>query len=213
MYNVLAQGLDQSRERWCLGACVAVCLFYISVTVILGLIGTRIDTVFLAQRDAMQLGKLRKFPLPTGVPVALSQEGRLAPSIALLRGWSIIEPWGVWTEGNQAQFAVDLPASRPAAPVLELWTEIVRPPDGKQGIRLAAGGQALGDWEITTPDAVFCTRLPNGQPDASGLLRVSIDIGSPVRPPGGLDRRKLGLGLVRLEILADRKSCDPHAKL
>jgi hypothetical protein len=209
--RMFSAGLDQRRERRYFAACIVLCFAYVTMIAALGVLGTRIDTVFFTQRDALVLHKLLHFPLGMEQQVQIVQQGRLADPIALLRGWSIIEPWGVWTDGDEAQFALALPVPPPASPVLAIWAEIVRPQNGRQSIRLTSSGQVLAELETAEPRIVLCANLPAGMASRAPL-RIVVNIGRPTRPPGGQDRRKLGLGLVRVELFPDRRSCERHTE-
>ena len=81
------------------------------------------------------------------------------------------------------------------------------PPGGEQAIRLEANHRILGEWRFGSGHAVFCAALPQAVTAGSGLLRLSVGIASPQRPPGGLDTRDLGLGLETLTILPSAADC------
>ena len=211
MYEVVTRGLKNPRERWCLAACVALCALWVLTFAILALSSTRIDDVFFARRDALLVNRLRQFRLPLGSPVTVSQDGAVTPSV-LLHGWSVPEARGVWTDGPRADITVALPVSRPSNSALELWAAVMLPPVGGQAIRLHAGGQMLGEWRFSSPQAVICIPLPAGAETQAGLLRVDVDVASPQSPPGGLDPRRLGLGLERLELLPNPSQCERQAQ-
>ena len=212
MYDVVTRGLENPRERWCLAACVALCALWVLVFAALALSSTRVDDVFFARRDALLLNRLLQFRLPLGSPVTLSQDGAVTPSV-VLHGWSAPEAWGVWTDGPHVNITVALPVNRPANSALELWGVVMRPPVGVQAIRLHAGGRELGEWRLASPQAVVCIPLPTGAETPAGLLRVDIDVAAPQLPPGGLDPRRLGLGLERIELLSNPSQCERQAQL
>ncbi len=205
--GLIGRGLDDPRERRCLVACVALCVGYIAVFGLFQVMGTRIDEAFLARRKDVLLQHLLRERLPFAVPVRLTEQGHFAASFLPLDGWSVAEPWGVWTDGAHADFAVALPEAGAATPVLQLWATIFLGAGGEQTLRLRTKGQTIGSWKLRDAHAVLCAPLPAGAASADGVLQIGIDILSPRSPPGGLDRRKLGLGLERVELLPDRSRC------
>jgi hypothetical protein len=213
MFSLIARGLDDPRERRCLAACVALCVSYIALFSLFQLAGTRIDDAFFARRKAVLLHRLLADRLPLNVPVSLTDRGHIAPSFLLFGGWSVAEPWGVWTDGGHADLAVALPNAGDSAPVLQLWATLELPPSGIQTLRLQTGGQTIGSWRLRSRHAVLCAKLPSGAASATGIVQIGIEIGSPQTPEGGLDRRKLGLGLERVELLPQTSQCEPQAAL
>jgi len=193
---------------------VGLCVFYVAVFGVFAVAGTRVDDAFFARRREFLLHQLLQDRLKLGVPVNVTEQGHMAPSFLLLGGWSAPEAWGVWTEGAHADFALALPEAGPAAPVLQLWAAVMRPPGGSQPIRLQAKGMAMGRWRLGgTKKVVICARLPAGAASAAGIVQIGIDIGLPQTPTGGLDTRKLGLGLERVEVLSDLSQCEREAEL
>ena len=158
------------------------------------------DDRFLARREAVRLSHLLQHRLAVGVPVT-DTDAR----IALLNGWSAPESWGVWTDGKQAEFGLALPRPLPSSPVLQVTAEIMPPPGGRQVIRLEGNQLPLGEWRLGSGHAVICAALPQQVTAGSGLLRLSVGIGSPQRPPGGVDTRDLGLGVGDSDDRAERR--------
>jgi hypothetical protein len=211
MFSLISRGLDDPRERRCLAACVALCLCYIAVLGLFQVVGTRIDDSFFAHRRDFLLHQVLQDRLKPGVQLNVTEQGHIAPSFLLLGGWSVAEAWGVWTDGAHADIAVGLPAGGEAGPVLQLWAVVMPKPGGSQTISLRANGMAIGSWRLGAGQAVLCARLPAGAASATGILQIGIDIGSPQTPEGGLDKRKLGFGLKRVELLSDLSQCERQA--
>ena len=212
MSRLFRRGLDRPRERWCLAACVVLCTSYLAVLAYLQWASVRMDDAFFARREEVLTGQLLQQRLPLGGPLPLTIGGRVSPQFVLSKGWSSQESWGVWTEAAHAEIVMALPELQPAMPTLELWAVIMQPRDREQEVSVIANGLKIGHWRFASEAAVFCVSLPTASVDKTGLLHLGIDVASPQRAPGGRDKRVLGFGLQRVELLANPGACEPDAK-
>ena len=196
------------RERRLLAACIGLLAFYAAAFVVLQRTSTRFDLVFLAKRQQFLLQRQLGRPVPIDHVIDVTQHAQATPLIALLGGWSAVEPWGVWTDGPHAEMALAVPPSRQNSLMLLLWADIMLAADGRQDIKLGINGRHVGSWHITRGQAVLCAPVPADIVPATGLLLTTIDIGAPHAPPGSTtDDRALGLGLTKVEVASSRTGC------
>ncbi len=198
---------EDTRERRLLAACVGLLAIYAAAFLVLQRTSTRFDLVFLAKRQQFLLQRQLGRPLPLDHVIDVAQHAQATPLIALLGGWSAVEPWGVWTDGPHAELGLVVPPSQKSLALL-LWADIMLAADGRQDIKLGINGRNVGSWHITQGQAVLCAPVPADIVPATGLLLATIDIGSPRAPPGSrTDDRALGLGLTKVEVVSSRTDC------
>jgi hypothetical protein len=207
MFSFITRGLDRPEERRSLAACLILLVTYLMTLGIMLTFGSRIDTKFLAQRELVRFARARGQHLGVGVPVTVIANGVIAAPIVLLTGWSLPEPWGIWTNGATAELAVSLPSAWPAASVLQLRGIVVLPQTGVQTLEVQEGNAKVGRWSFTGRGAVLCLPLPQATPKQDGLLHIQLHIETPVQP-GGPDSRDLGFGLERIELMPSA-DCTP----
>jgi hypothetical protein len=210
-YVIVTRGLDNPRERFCAAACLGLGIVYAVTFAGLLLASTRIDDKFFASREAVLLRRLLNFRLPPNSPVPLVEGGHISQSFKLESGWSVVEPWGVWTDGPHAALSFAMPLDGRSG-VLQIWASVMLPSNGLQTIRLQAGSRLMGTWRLSHGQEVICAPLPSAFSLPPGVVRLDINVGSPTTPAGGLDARKLGLGLERLELLRDPGRCEHLAE-
>jgi hypothetical protein len=113
----------------------------------------------------------------------------------LTKGWSNVEPIGVWSIGSRAKLEVEL-VDDP-----RLLTLSVRPflPAGRstRGIKVSLGDRIVARHELAGSQDI-AIELPAG---SSGRVTLSIDIEHPDRPAdfGGADLRPLGILLTGIK--------------
>ena len=116
-------------------------------------------------------------------------------------GWSIREPWGVWSDGDRASLLI--PCEDTAVPnktkrVMLRLSGFSVPDRPATGVSIKIGEREvwLGDISSSPKDVEFA--LPDGA-CSLGFARIIMDVKNPVSPRSlGLsaDPRNLGVGLV-----------------
>ncbi len=195
------------RERWLLLTCIGLLAAYSTAFLYLSLTSIRVDDVFFSKREQFALKHQSRHPLVPNQVVDVAEHGRGTPMIALLRGWSDVENWGVWTDGPRAKLIVALPGVRSGTFALQLWVNVMPAPNGKQAFGIDMNGRHLGRWNTYNGEAVLCTPIPSDIVTMSGLLSITIDIDSSRAPPDGSDDRHLGMGLKQVELLSSPADC------
>lgn len=143
------------------------------------------------------------------LPYRLGDEVMLAGNPSLLgrrRGWSATEPWGVWTQGPRATFALRL--AEPATGDLELSLQgraFLSPIFPRQEVEVRVNGVSVARWVIRDGDGVveWKAMVPAGVSAGTHDIAVDLLIASPVSPVSlGLssDPRQLGLGIASLRL-------------
>jgi hypothetical protein len=133
--------------------------------------------------------------------------GRTVPSTdtafqcLLARGWSWIEPWGVWSDGAAPELFLNL-ASPPVRDLILTVSADAFPAEG-QGVTVVVGRRPLTHWSLKGAQVDYKVRIPRElvQPPT---LRVMLKVDRPISPQaleGSADTRALGVGLrsVRLD--------------
>lgn len=118
-------------------------------------------------------------------------------------GWSIPEPWGVWSDGDRARLAIPLP-SRDDLPYAKLQLKLeliayINPKHPSQKIEAWSQGKKLGAIDINTPKPQWWTLdLPSFKP-SDGYVFIEFRPFDPVSPKAigtSDDSRHLGIGLL-----------------
>ena len=119
-------------------------------------------------------------------------------------GWSVIEPWGIWSDGREAVLSFPVSSVAPTGLSLEV--------DGhayladhvpQQRVIVQAGGQEVGEWtySVSNPSSIKTVAFPK---DASAQGRpVTVTLKFPdAASPKGSDHRLLGIGIVRMRLVS-----------
>jgi hypothetical protein len=152
-------------------------------------------------------------PLPT---LAFGQrayfgEGSDFATASLTDGWSVPEPWGVWSLGPNA--AVDIPLSNiPATTdgtvLIELQGFVLpSSPSRKIEIRANGGPPISTVIDLLAPTRIISVPVTGAALRSTGLLSLEFAISNPISPKeAGLsdDGRALGIGLVSITVNSDR---------
>lgn len=141
---------------------------------------------------------------PDGTPISFGKGSR--GGVYRAGGWDVLEDWGVWSLGDQAQLRMYL-QPRPAGPLeLTLDAQVLLGPNVPvRRIVLKANGHLLGVRTFTLgaspPSLRF--RIAEEWIGADGLLELHFDV-DPVTSPRtagvNIDGRPLGVGLVSLTL-------------
>lgn len=129
----------------------------------------------------------------------------------LARGWSIIEPWGVWSDGPVAIMVLPIPEYHSAD--LQLWLDaqaLIAPAQPTQSVRILVNGVYAGTMAFSMADnrRRRSIRVPAEALAGGGQqhLLVQLEIDSPARPAdlgmNNEDKRELGIGLFNLTLSA-----------
>jgi hypothetical protein len=197
MLEFFLRGTQSRRERAYLAGAVTTVIAYILALLFFSVNDVPMDKVFLAKRDAVRIAFATAHPLPLNQKVAASNHGHAPSGMALLEGWSGVEPWGVWSQSKTTKLCLIVPAGTMAPLQLDLWALIVLDQQGTQNIQAYANGQIIGSWTLRTRQTVLTMNLPKS---ASGTYLLVLDIKHPEHARGSMDPRTLGIGLLALEI-------------
>jgi hypothetical protein len=123
-------------------------------------------------------------------------------------GWATPEPWGTWTEGEQATMRVALDARPPGPLTLRARARaLVSGPQHARLVDVMVNGRYLATWTFDRLEPVVQTlRIPADALAGLGPLEIDFRIARP-RSPKELginqDPRGLGMGLIEARITAD----------
>ncbi len=122
-------------------------------------------------------------------------------------GWSVPEPWGIWTEGPVAELLLPVPKETPLQALkLELIAYSGRPSQ-MQGLSVFLSGRLAwqGDLVAGQPTTI---RVPIDSTDVtSGYAQATLRIADPQSPSSAgvnNDTRRLGVGLIAIELEGKR---------
>ncbi|PZW38647.1 hypothetical protein C8P66_1361 [Humitalea rosea] len=139
-------------------------------------------------------------PVPYPGRIGIGQAGPQARDW-LASGWSDPEPWGVWSEGAEAELILPLPPGWSGGGRVRLWLRGFAPRTGQRVVTLSAGE---ADQVVTLRhDADLLVELPFAEGQA--VVDVTLDIPGPIRPVDigmGGDSRSIGVGLLGVELVA-----------
>lgn len=150
---------------------------------------------------------------------ALFSRGAIGTRL-LTSGWSLPEDFGTWSEGPQAVLSLDF-SDRTFYEGAKLSFDILPFLPGKNRkrlVRVRIGSTPVTEWRFSSED-----RGPEGvskrfldiQPshrDAQGFVSIVFDIETPLSPfEAGIsqDTRKLGIAILRMEILPLKEDVKP----
>ncbi|WP_456683108.1 DUF7024 domain-containing protein [Bradyrhizobium sp. USDA 3311] len=123
---------------------------------------------------------------------------------ALIQGWSQLEPWGVWSDGNRAQLGFVIASALTGHPKLVIECKaFITQGSPEQRIELWSQNMKLGDASLrkdtnTVTVPLEGLRLPPGTPF---IVELRLPLAkSPQQLGLSQDLRKLGIGLVRVAL-------------
>lgn len=147
--------------------------------------------------------------LAIGDTVIFSSDVKMQPKINLVSGWSVLEPWGVWSDGEQATLsfsAKDLPGN---FKMTLSYTGFVSEKHPKQSFEIMnAQGVVLASCDFEVGGAAGSKMVDVAidkarDADSEGNVVLTIKMLSPVTPKdaGVADGdRLLGMGLLSIKI-------------
>lgn len=151
-----------------------------------------------SMRPAYANGQFALLPIHAAHRKVAAADFATAPGaglIARLDGVDKIEPWGRWSNARQVQVHFSRPLPKRLNILLKAQSY---GPNARQDYILRIGGTEKRFRIANGPEEVFLQLETDGLQDS-----LSIDIPQPVSPKdieGSLDTRKLGLGLIGIEV-------------
>jgi hypothetical protein len=139
-------------------------------------------------------------PTPAGA-FAGRIRGPNADALMLVRGWSMPESWGVWSDGKLATLRVPVPEG--AGRDLRFRVVAVGiSRTGEQAVRVLVGGREVASWKLGSQQAPAAREavIPAALAPASGEIEIAFEIANPGPPANSADVRNLGMGLVDFEL-------------
>jgi glycosyltransferase involved in cell wall biosynthesis len=136
--------------------------------------------------------------------------------LILGRGWSVIEHWGVWSIGTQAELAFPLEAGFSGALAFHLTGSVFSPPR-VMTVCLKSGASILLQRELNVTEPRVEMDLPAVAIESSALTRkLNLVIGisegkTPMEAGVCPDPRRVGFGLERIVLRMDRRQTSPFA--
>lgn len=125
----------------------------------------------------------------------------VAEGARLRRGWSHIEPWGVWSDGLEAE--IELRVGQGELYYAELVTQGYIPPGReKLEVTFRCNGQAA-EQVVYKPKQFQTIRIPCRKRAEDDYVVISVDVVDPTSPLAegrGNDPRRLGIGLHSVKI-------------
>jgi len=128
-----------------------------------------------------------------------------------LKGWSVPEPWGTWTDGYRAELSFSLQGNILGTATLTVEAgAYVRPGHPCLRVLVVCGCSVTGEWAIDTPEIVRRTlRFSDSMIARSdNNLRVAFHIVNPASPQElgeSDDGRLLGLGFRSVRLTSEEK--------
>jgi hypothetical protein len=112
----------------------------------------------MRSRSDLPSPRMAALPLNSTFITALDKPGLEA----LGSGWSIPEPWGIWSDGQDARFAIDPDTPKENRLVLRVWAHsLAATPGGQQTVNVWINGQPSVVWQVNeVPDGEYTAILP-----------------------------------------------------
>ncbi|MFC5355625.1 hypothetical protein [Azospirillum himalayense] len=128
--------------------------------------------------------------------------GNLAEFVVL--GWSCIEHWGTWTDGDVASLLLPVPRLAFGSLVVNARMLAAAPEGVAQHARVVVNGTVVGEWEVR-PGAIEerVVEIPAAMIEQASRFALRLEVLAPYSP--GEDQRRLGLGLIELLCRATRR--------
>jgi glycosyltransferase involved in cell wall biosynthesis len=163
-----------------------------------------VDAAFVAEGPP-----LRDLAVAPGQSITVDFSAHGNGTCLLGPGWSVLEPWGVWSVGRRSDLILPFRTS-PGGPVrIRLSGRVYRPPRDVT-ILVQAGSRIPSEHRARLDRSEARLELSPVRVDASGascVVRLIIEISpstSPADVGAGADVRRLGFGLERLTLTVDR---------
>jgi hypothetical protein len=127
--------------------------------------------------------------------------GHNADAVALGRGWSAPESWGVWSDGKLATLRLPVPEGAAGALRLRVLAHAISR-TGRQDVRVTVRGREVATWSFASQQGSEPREavIPAALAPASGEIEIAFEIANPGPPANSPDTRNLGLGLVDFEL-------------
>lgn len=123
--------------------------------------------------------------------------------IFLRDGWGMVEPWGVWSNGDQVA-SIDVTLAKPSSGPLEMIADVhafTGHGHPAQTILIYANGTQIATWNFASEDMKKTATIPTVAGSRLNIAFKTPNATSPVKViPGSTDTRILGLGLRSLTI-------------
>lgn len=144
-------------------------------------------------------------PVPAMLPGDWTPVAAAASSNLFGNGWSVPEPWGMWSDGPEA--SIDVPAvllNHNQANILELAVRpFVTTSHPRQRVLVSVDGKTVSELQLETSDTISIS-LGNTRQSAAEPLHVRFEFPDAVTPQAaGLnsaDGRRLAIGLMSLRV-------------
>ena len=126
----------------------------------------------------------------------------------LQAGWSLPEPWGVWSNANRAVLAID-PAQLPAnaeSLVFHFDARVyVTPNHPRQRLEVSINGKPVANYQVTYPVSMLSMAIPVVSGSWADTRQLLIELAlpdaiSPLSVGAGGDTRELALGLLDVTV-------------
>ena len=161
------------------------------------------EFVIDASNDGVMLSNLAARDVNDPVTLDFSSSG--GGALLLGSGWSVVEPWGVWSIGTRAEIGFPIAPGSSGSLTLRLIGRVYWPPRNmticaKLGTRILAQRQMIADDARLVIELAAMEIEPS---DSARKLEVIITIDesrSPMEAGTGPDTRRLGFGLERAVI-------------
>jgi hypothetical protein len=156
---------------------------------------------------ASEPSQLRDIVMEPGHSITVDFSSRGNGACLLGPGWSVLEPWGVWSIGRRAELVLPFGKQAGGALGIRLAGRVFMPPRDMT-ILVERSSRILGKYtaRFDRSDAVIdLGSIPIGTSGASNGVRLTIEISpssSPADFGSGADMRRLGFGLERLTLSA-----------
>jgi len=144
------------------------------------------------------------FRIPVDTEVMVNDKSEIANCVS---GWSNPEPWGRWTEGQEAKLRFDLGDDFTGACRLQLFCRAAgHELSPERSIKALVGNREIESWLFSYPEEMEGTywRSLDISADAisGGKIEVLLRIENPVSPRswGVDDGRMLGLGVSAIKV-------------
>ncbi|MHA1280148.1 MAG: hypothetical protein ACTSQ8_23390 [Candidatus Helarchaeota archaeon] len=125
----------------------------------------------------------------------------------LTNGWSGLEAWGIWSEGDWAELNMKL-NEVPDSDLLVTFEVNIFAPKGNLNFSILVNGVSVDDFSLPSGRQIFSVTVPKDNIiEANGEIRIVFDIKNPEAPAdAGVsdDPRKLGIGLVSFVIETEK---------
>ncbi len=128
--------------------------------------------------------------------------GHNTDNLALGRGWSEPESWGVWSDGKVATLRLPLPEGAGRDLRLRVLAHAFSR-TGRQDVRVLVGDREVARWSFGSQQSSESREavIPAALAPAGGVIEITFEIANPGPPVNSVDTRNLGLGLVDFELV------------